>query len=183
MPAFFEWQPKLFREVSWIRTGLKTVESRVSAAEREAVSPASLMMLPRSSNGIVYSKFLGSLLGWLPGPIFLLVMTLSTELGRRSGYSIISNEGDGWCVVMLFAMIPHFAPFVALYVRWGAVPLAIGLTFGVYFAIVSCMFMMGPSRSQANMDAYLFISTIVLICVCVACHVGVPLRVHALGAK
>ena len=58
-----------------------------------------------------------------------LIVTLATEHGRFDFWAIIKNEHGGWALIMLFVLIPHFAIFTALYVRWGAVPLAIGLTF------------------------------------------------------
>ena len=159
------------------------VLSRAIHDEIRGQTLASLLMLPRSSTGMLYSKFFGSLLGWLPGPVILLAITLCFEEGQKSVWSILTNENGGWCVVMLFAMIPHFAPLVALYVRWGSVPIAIGMTIGVYIAIVCLLSSIGPVRSQDQMETALLIATIVLICVCVACHVGIVLRVQALGAR
>jgi ABC-type Na+ efflux pump permease subunit len=144
---------------------------------------SSLLMLPRSSTEIIYSKFLGSLLGWLPGPILLLTFTLSTEYGRRCFSEILRNQAGGWCVVMLFLLIPHFAPLVALYVRWGAVPLAIGMAFGAYFAVIAGMYFAVPMRSQATMDGYLFFATLMMISICVGCHIGILLRVQTLGTR
>ena len=141
---------------------------------------ASLMLLPRSSIGIVYAKFLGSLSGWLPGPLILLTVTLMTDVGRLDFTRNLRNEGGGWCLFMLFAMIPHFAPIAALYVRWGAVPLAIGMALGLYFMIVSSLRLIGPTLS---MDTFFQSATIIMVALCVACHIGVLLRVQSLGAR
>jgi len=141
---------------------------------------SSLLMLPRSSIAIVYAKFAGALLGWLPGPVIELIVTLATEHGRFDFFANIKNEHGGWALIMLFVLIPHFAIFTALYVRWAAVPLAIGLTFGVYFAILGFLGLSVPAISN---EVLLGIATFLMVCVCGVCHIGVLLRVQALGAK
>ena len=142
---------------------------------------SSLLMLPHSPIGIVYSKFLGSLLGWLPGPLVLLAVTLNTDVGRRDFYSLLKNEHGGWCVALLFILIPHFASLAALYVRWGSVPVAIGLTIGVYFMIVAGLGIFngfnGPQDEVFGVAAFLMSVT------CLVCHLGVLLRVQVLAAK
>lgn len=139
---------------------------------------SSLLMLPHSSARIVYSKFLGSLLGWLPGPMVLLAVTLSTQTGRKDLSSILRNEHGGWCVALLLILIPHFAPVAALFVRWGSVPVAIGLMTGVYFAIVGGIVIFnGPS------DAFFLVAAILMSVICLLCHLGLLLRIQALAVK
>ena len=139
---------------------------------------SSLLMLPHSPIGIVYSKFLGSLLGWFPGPLVLLAVTLNTDDGRRNFFSLLKNEGGGWCVGLLFILIPHFAALAALYVRWGSVPVAIGLTIGVYFMIVA-----GLGIFNGPQDEFFGVAAFLMSVTCVACHLGVLLRVQALAAR
>jgi hypothetical protein len=143
---------------------------------------ASLMMIPRSSTGIIYSKFAGAMLGWLPGPIIVLVFTFSTRAGKDSFWSLFWNnhEQAGFLIFLLFALIPHFATVVSLYIRWGSVPIAIGMTIGVYFLIVAMAMLFAPN-GPAN--GVLLIFDFVLTVLCVACHLAVLLRVQALAAR
>ena len=103
-----------------------------------------------------------------------------TDQGRRDLTSLIRNEHGGWALVMLFVIIPHFSALVAGYVRWGAVPMAIGMAFGVYFAIIGTMFTFVAGGTP---DFALGIWTIVMVVMCLGCHIGVLLRVQSLGAK
>ena len=156
------------------------VLSRSLHEEIRGQTLVSLMMLPHSSNLLVYHKFLGALIGWLPGPIIELLFALCTATGRRDLWDIVWNEYDGWLLFLLFALIPHFAAVTSLYVRWGAVALAIGMTFGAYVILVlaASIFLIGPPNAifSAVFDTlFLFI--------CIACQICVLLRVPYLGSK
>jgi ABC-type transport system involved in multi-copper enzyme maturation permease subunit len=140
-----------------------------------------LLMLPQSSVKMIYAKFAGALLGWLPGPIIELVVTILTEAGRRDFKSLVKNEHGGWALVFLFALIPHFSSVAAAYARWGAVPIGIGMGFGVYFAIIGTMWIsMSGGISQ---DLFLNLWSCVMFCLCLASHIVVLLRMQALAAK
>lgn len=161
------------------------VLSRAMHDEVRNQTLAALLMLPRSSTGIVYSKFAGALLGWLPGPIILLAVTLSSEYGRRTLRELLENQHGGWCVVLLFVLVPHFAPVVALYLRWGAVPIAIGLTIAVYSGIVMTLtvFMRPAMGTMAAMDRLFMMISMALLFICICCHIAVLLRVQALATR
>jgi len=154
---------------------------------------ASLMMLPKASNGTVYSKFAGALLGWLPGPIFGISTVLMTNVGQRGLRHLLTHQ-DLWVVpvvFLFFALVPHYAALLALYVRWGAVPLAIGLTLGTYFVIgvgvmvVSWMVLSPRPGVNFGIGFQLAMTalSLVLLSINAACHIGVLLRVESLGAK
>ncbi len=142
---------------------------------------ASLMMLPQSSNSMIYHKFAGAMIGWLPGPVFEILLTLGTQTGRWDAWDMFIDDQFGFVVILFFALIPHFAALVSLYVRWGAVPIAIGMTIGAYFAVFATVMIFQTVRSTD----YLFecILGFVLFCICLGCHIGVLLRVQALAAK
>ena len=142
----------------------------------------SLMMLPHSSTAMVYSKFAGALLGWLPGPIIQICFALSTQVGRRDLWGLLWNQYDSWLIILLFALIPHFAALVSLYVRWGAVPLAIGMTIAVYFSLFVVVIFFEQTNANNNLIA-MWIFGLWMLALCVGCHIGVLLRVQALGAR
>src|SRR6185312_1561834 len=97
-----------------------------------------LLMLPTPSNGIVYSKYLSSLLGWFPGPLVGSLMLLTTEYIRKESVDILvqfisyqwPQMRPGELAELLttlialglyglfFVLIPHLAALLALYVRW-----------------------------------------------------------------
>lgn len=160
--------------------------------EVRAQTLSALMMLPRSSNGIVYSKVAGALLGFLPGIIVGACVLLGSQAGREGLHDVFKNR-EGWIVplaVLYFALVPNYAALTALYVRWGAVPLAIGLTIATYFVLSICIgiFLMvysGPPSPSANLGFAMLIMFlgIALLAINVACHIGVLFRVQALAEK
>jgi ABC-type Na+ efflux pump permease subunit len=143
---------------------------------------SSLLMLPRSSVALIYSKLAGALLGWLPGPLIELVLTCTNERGHRDLWWLFSgvNYGAGYCIAMWFIMLPHVAALTSTYVRWGAVPIAIGLCFGGVFAgeMVQSVFLqyLGP-------QVLIPMNAIVMVSICVACHIIVLIRTQALAAR
>ena len=143
---------------------------------------ASLMMLPHSSTAMIYSKFAGAMLGWIPGPLIELLFTLSTRTGRRDFWGLTYElPAAGVMVFLLFALIPHFAAILALYVRWGAVPISVGLTIVAYLSIVMLNLLL--LNSSGPPDGIFFLFGFVYLCLCVGCHLGLVLRVQALGAR
>lgn len=142
---------------------------------------STLIMLPRSSNTIIYAKWGGAMLGWLPGACVALIVIMLTETTRRDFGTLISGQYGSWAVIMLFVLVPHFAALAALYVRWGAVPVAFGMTVIVYFMIVGCIMITGPRGNPG--DIFFTVISLVMLIICGFCHVGVLLRVQALTAK
>lgn len=144
---------------------------------------STLSLLPRSSNRMVYAKFAGALLVWLPGPIIELIMTLGTIPGRRDFWMFVRNEhGIGWVAVLWFVLIPHYAALAALYVRWGAVPVAIGTAFGLYFAIAMAAMVLDPMRGISELWVFYGLSFL-MVCGCAGCQIGILLRLHALSVR
>ena len=156
---------------------------------------AAIMMLPRSPVGIVYAKNAGALMGWLPGPIIGLIVSLVSPNLRAGLWEAFINQEGGWLMmltfILYFALIPHFAALFSVYVRWGSVALAICLTIAVYFGLMvglglfSMLFSyVGGAARYANSQHLFFgIAAFSFFCLCLACHVGVNLRIQALAAK
>ena len=150
---------------------------------------SSLMLLPRSLNEVVYSKLSGAILGWLPAPLFgFLIVILSPTL-REAFYSLLTNSsGSGFVLVMIVlfsALIPHFAALLSLYVRWGAVALAIGVSSAVYVlvAMVETILMMSFGGMGMNQEILVGSMTMIFLFLCIACHVGILLRVQSLATR
>ncbi len=193
-PNAMSWFGSIFL-LFWVSVTIDAarVLSRSMQDEVRGQTLASLMMLPRSANGIVYSKFAGAMLGWLPDPVIgLIFMVVSPAM--REGIEQMFNEQNGVdsiavfaMLILYFALIPHFAAFFALYVRWGAVALAIGMTIGTYFVLMMginiCILVTGGMRPISTPSLLFTGVSVALLCICLACHIGLLLRVQALGAK
>jgi hypothetical protein len=140
-----------------------------------------LIMLPRSSIWTVYAKFLGALAGCLPGIVIELALAVLTTSGRHDLYELYMREPcSGGALTLLFLLVPHFSAAAATYLRWGAVPLGIGLTFGVYFGVIGAIELVQTGNPG---EPFFAVVSFVMTCLCIACHLTVLLRFQALGAR
>jgi ABC-type Na+ efflux pump permease subunit len=193
-PYAMSWFGSIFL-LFWLSVTIDAarVLSRSMQDEVRGQTLASLMMLPCSVNRIVYSKFAGAMLGWLPGPIVGLIFIFVSPTLRVNIEKIFNQQNgvNGLAIltmlILYFALIPHYAAFFALFVRWGAVALAIGMTIGTYFVLMMeisiIVFSARGIGPAATPDLLFGFISFLLFCLCAACHIGVLLRVQALGAK
>ena len=91
--------------------------SRCLHEEIRGQTLAALMMLPKCTGKILYPKILGSLLGWLPGPIFLLLGVLVLPEGLRCTRDFFHRPGPPYLFISFFVLAPHLAALSAMYVR------------------------------------------------------------------
>ena len=82
-------------------------------------------------------------------------------------------------VIAILLLVPHFAAVDALFVRWGAVPLAIGSMIAVYFAIVALFQIVQPSPDHFAVHLLTFL----LLSICAACHVVVLWRIPYVASR
>lgn len=142
---------------------------------REQTLP-SLIMLPRSSVYVVYSKFAGALLGWLPGLLVDAIISVTTGEGWRN-FDWILNNPLGFCVASYFILIPNLAAFLALFLRWGAVPLGVAVAVGIHVAIMS---MGGMVWSRSSLLSFI---TMAIWGLCILCHVAIIRCIGRLSAN
>ena len=140
----------------------------------------SLMLLPRSSIATVYSKFAGSLLGCLPGPLILALVYCCYETGREIFWSVVTNEYPVmWMFVAFLVLVPHMAALAALYVRSGAVAIGFAVSFFIFFLLLLRTFPGDPETIRyLSMRHALF-----MLSVAGACHLGIHLQVQRLGSQ
>ncbi len=155
------------------------VVSRSLHEEVRSQTLATLMLLPRSTGMILYGKIIGALLGWLPGPICLLLGMISLPYGPQNVSDFFNAEGAAVWLVSHLILVPHAAAALAMFVRWGALPLAIAVSFGSLFLSVSIF---GALRAGHN-DPIVWIVIFVVLAVSVACHVVVWLKAEAVCAR
>lgn len=137
---------------------------------------ASLLMLPRTSVYIVYSKFAGALLGWLPGLLVDGLVSFTTHEGWRNFHWILNNS-LGFCVASYFILIPNLAAFLALFLRWGAVPLSVAVAVGIHVAIMSMGSMMW---SRSSLISFI---TMAIWALCILCHIVIIRWIRRLSAN
>ena len=140
---------------------------------------AALLMLPTSTGMILYGKIIGSLLSWLPGPACLLFGTIVLPYGPKCTADFLQHPGPPFWLVTHLILVPHAAALAAMIVRWGALPLAIGISFGSAF-LTGLFF--NAIRVHDDSPVVWFVGFAILGA-CGACHFFVWQRAEALSAR
>ena len=154
------------------------VASRVLHDEVRNQTLAALVMLPESVPFVIYSKFAGAFAATVPGPLFLIVACLSSHDARDNTGNFL-EEAAGWFFLAHFLVVPHLAAVLALSLRWGALPLAIGGAIGSLVGWVSLFEATHVSRS----GGFVWVGTFFTLAVCIVCHFLVIRRVTRLAER
>ncbi len=133
--------------------GLLILEASIFAArifhdEIRLQTMSSLLMLPRTIPYLAYSKAVGCLIGLLPAACYLAltagVMAVSGMLpgqARMMAYddplalflSVVTNP-NLWAGLLVVSFFLHLTALLSLFVKWGALPLAIAV-----MAMMTCV--------------------------------------------
>ncbi len=155
------------------------IVSRSLHEEIRSQTLATLMLLPKSTGMILYGKIIGALLGWLPGPVSLLLGMIALPYGPKNVSEFFEAGGAAFWLVSHLILVPHAAAALAMFVRWGAFPLAIAVSFGSLFLSVSIF---GALRAGQNAPI-VWIVIFIVLAVSAACHVVVWLKAEAVCAR
>lgn len=155
------------------------IASRCFSEEVRSQTLSTLLLLPMSTSGILYGKLLGSFLGWLPGPICLVYAMTAHAYGRESVKEFFDRPGPPFWLIAHLLLVPHVAAVAAMYLRWGALPLSIGVGIGSLFLSGSSFSMMrvGPN------DVIVWVVGLGILVVCLFCHQVVYLKAEKMCAR
>jgi len=136
----------------------------------------SLLILPQTSIYVIYSKFAGALLGWLPGLLIDALVSVVASDGRRNFDWILTNS-LGWCVASYFILIPNLAAFLALFLRWGAVPLSVAVAVGIHVTMMTIEAWIWSNQMLISaIGAMIYVLSFL-------CHLAIIFCVRRLSAK
>ncbi|MFO0919111.1 MAG: hypothetical protein U0872_12450 [Planctomycetaceae bacterium] len=165
-------------------TGFLILEASIFAArifhdEIRLQTMSSLLMLPRTIPYLAYSKALGCLLGLLPA-LFWLVITLGImgvgdmipAPARANGYSgpfalllyVITNP-NLWAVLLVLSFFLHLTSLLSLFVKWGALPLAITVMVMMTCVCPIVPMMFGLIQNVEQLPGAELVATLMLILV------------------
>jgi ABC-type Na+ efflux pump permease subunit len=155
------------------------VVSRSLSDEIRSQTLATLLLLPTSTGQILYGKIAGSLLGWLPGALCLFFAMTLFKYGREVTYEFFREGGVAVWMVAHLLLVPHATAAIAMFVRWGALPLGIGTAIGSLFLSVSIFEALRVNQNAA----IVWVVAFVVLGVCAFCHVVVWLKAEAICAR
>lgn len=155
------------------------VVSRSLHEEFKGQTLTSLMMTPSTTGTILYAKIFGALLAWLPAPACLILGMTQLPDAHRCVDDFFRHPGPPCWLIAHLLLIPHAAAVAATFMRWGALPLAIGISIGSGFLSGSFF---AAIRAPDN-HPVVFLVAILVTGLCAACHLAVWLRVQAMSAR
>ena len=98
---------------------------------------ATLFTLPRKNWTILYTKIVGTLLACLPGPFWLMLTLLCMPQGPVWVQRIIEFPGACLWLIAHLVLLVHVAAVASLYLRWGALPVAISVCVASIFLSIT----------------------------------------------
>lgn len=162
--------------------------SRIFHDEVRLLTLSSLLMLPRTVAYLGYSKALGCLLGLLPSLLCLVLGTLLLPNINLEEVTDALIEPYLWGVVLAVMIFLHLIALLSLFVKWGALPLALVLM----GPLASCcpvwqllFFVAGPNglRESAGVLAATATVWILMGLVCFVFQMMIAARLQELGSK
>jgi ABC-type transport system involved in multi-copper enzyme maturation permease subunit len=173
--------------VESFRTGLAllvglevlSIASQIFHSEYKRGTLCTLAMLPRSTLSICYSKACGCALAFLPAAIGLAVsfIRFPFHVSGADEFIIIQRVLIGAC---LLAGLAHLTALFSLAVKWGALPLAIGLLMVLsscatpFVAAASSLSRIVSGEGQATIVPVLYLT--LLICAALQLAIGIRFR-------
>lgn len=156
---------------------LAIVASRTTHEEVHGQTLQSLVMLPGSLTRVVYAKLAGSMLPAMAGIGFL-----AFSLQFKDGWKNVDwyfNEHAGWFFLAHFILIPHLATTLGMHLRWGYIPLSIGLAVGSTFGWVGFFESAGIGPGSERV----WFGTLPVLAISVACHFWMTRMLPRIAAR
>lgn len=145
---------------------ISLVAGRVFNLENRWKTWATLRMLPKALPEIAYSKVAGSLLTLGPALAVMGIGACMYPEGFLDFCSDAIQEWGVWVAVLVFGFFIHLVALLSLYVKWGALPLAIGIMMVGYMLFGMCMFIVVITLSPTGagfVDAEAVIASVFII--------------------
>ena len=160
--------------------------SRVFNDETRDQTLSTLLMLPHSVPDLVYSKIGGCLTGLIPGMIAIVTaffLLTDSTITWRELYMVPRNLWFAVFTVAHLVLAIHLTALFSLYLRWGALAMAIALTIGTWIFLTVCIDQLSIQIGFSRYSALPVLFATPVVMVCAGCHLMILLRLPALGEK
>ena len=167
---------------------LSLLAGRVFQTELRWSTWQTLTMLPKSMPELVYTKVAGCLFTLGPALFYMGLGAMMYPAGMADFFDNIVTESWFWVMLFVYGFFLHLTALLSLYVKWGALPLAIGLMiFGyIFFGMaVSLVFMLiSPSLSWfGDGDVIAVLFAIFFLGLNIAMEFAIGMRLRQLAAR
>ena len=155
--------------------------SRIFYTEVKWKTLSSIMLLPKSTSEIAYTKLLGAALSLTPVLCVLIVGFLCAPEEIGNGILEFLDEPVAWYMLSQVILMIHFAALLSLHLKWGALPLAFAATYGsnmLFFFFASLFF-----RFRGPPEGLMGLLAIVTLIGCGFTHYLIGIRLRKLAAN
>jgi hypothetical protein len=165
---------------------LANIAGRVFRDEVREKTLAGLMILPRSSViQIVYPKVAGYLLSLVPTALYFGLGAIAYPEGFADAVNEIFSSGEGLLVlgafVVQFVFFLHMSAFLTLFIKWGAVPLAFGVSYILFYFCFGLFAVSGGGGGGDGMGL-VFVMMMIGIVAIISVHFAIGEKLKELGA-
>ena len=153
--------------------------SNVFQQEVKWKTHSSLMMLPKSLPAVAYPKIAGCLFGLLPCVAWFCVGVLLAPNDFGEAIEYLVDEPGFWWMAAQYFVILHLVTFLSLFIKWAALPTALGI---IVFTNWCCLWTMfeaggGPSDGPMVMMCLLGMFAVVVL------HFAIAERLRTLSSR
>jgi len=161
--------------------------SRIFMDEIRMQTMVNLLTLPRSIAYVAYSKVLGCACGLLPGLAWLGIdVTCLLPNGLPQAAEAIASPAF-WVAAVVLTVFLHLTVLLSLFVKWGALPLAIFITLlSTYCCPILFFALIFVGSAGENREAAMIVIGILWLVLAVCCFVFqmmIHARLYELGTK
>ena len=166
---------------------LSLLSSRVFQTELRWNTWPTLRMLPKSLPELVYTKVAGCLFTLGPALVYMGLGAMMHPGGFIDFCGDFFTEPGFWVAVFVFGFFLHLTAFLSLYVKWGALPLAIGMMFfglvffQMFFRLI--FMLMSPPMWLMDDDIIWALFAIFFLSLNVGMEIVIGLRLRQLAEK
>lgn len=166
---------------------LTNIAGRLFRDEVRLKTLPGLIMLPKNYvSHIVWPKLAGYLLALIPAVAYFALGAILAPYEFSDGVNDMFHDGDtmlGWSAALVqFCFFLHLAAYLSLFVKWGAVPLAFGITYVMFFFCMGMFaFLMTGGGASDGRVLLLFLILIGIVAI-VALQYAMAGRLKELGA-
>ncbi|MGE3164729.1 MAG: hypothetical protein AB7O52_07480 [Planctomycetota bacterium] len=153
---------------------LALVASRVFSHEVRARTLPCLVQLPRSMHGLLYQKLTGCAVTLIPCLSFYTLAALANpDVVADLARNLAREPEVGYFLLALGTFFYHLVALLSLYLRWGAIAAATGITW--VLIMMSAMVLRFAGRA-AGEETVVVIGSTVALALAVGMHVGIYRR-------
>lgn len=161
---------------------LAVASSRLLHDEWQWKTLEMLLLLPVSVGKIGWSKIAGAMMGLIPSLSYMTLAIFLSEDVREVAFEIIFKP-VGWAVILAVITFLHVVVLTSLFVKWGALPLAVLISIVLGYALSPVFMLAAAFAAFSSPQLGALPACGVFIGLCIVLQLLIGKRVEVLGGR